>query len=571
MYGIGASPGIAIGQACIVTRQEAAATGILLVSEIEKKVEIEKFNQAVNQAVSEVRLIQERQEPVLTREELDMLDALIEFITDPQLSADVISKITEACKTACDAVIETTDAAVEMFNNLDDAYLQARAADVREAGDRIISKLRSPDACTAHDYPENTVLIAEDLAPTDTLLMDITRITGFVTRRGGKTSHAAILARSKGIPAVVGAGDIIDKINDGDTIILDGTGGLILINPDDPTRALYTQKRQQFIGERAWLKSLREVPAVTRDGQEVHLRVNISSAGDLEQMEEYGGEGVGLFRTEMLFMGRDTLPSEEEQIDFYKPAVIRCKNLPLTIRTLDIGGDKQLSCFAIPPEKNPFLGYRGIRLCLDRKDIFLVQLKAILRASVFGKINIMFPMISCVQEIRQALSVLAQAKAELQESSITFDNNIAVGIMIEIPAAAAMADILAREVDFFSIGTNDLCQYSMAVDRMNEKVQMLYDPFNPGLLRLIKNCIDQAHKHQIRVGMCGEMASDPLATLLLLGMGLDEFSMNATSIPAVKNGVINNTVARAREICENVMQMEDSETIKSYLERSYDI
>ncbi len=328
----------------------------------------------------------------------------------------------------------------------------------------------------------------------------------------------------------------------------------------------YTIKRVAYKQLEVELKTLKNKPAITIDGKKITLSANISGADDMESVFENGGEGVGLLRTELLFMDRDSFPTENEQFEFYKKVALRSKNKTVIVRTIDIGGDKHLRYFNLPAELNPFLGYRAIRICLDRKDLFITQFKAILRASVFGDLKIMFPMISNVQEIRSAKKILEEAKAELLKEQIAFNADIKVGIMIEIPSAAITADILAKEVDFFSIGTNDLCQYTLAVDRMNEKISHLYDPFNPGVLRLISNVIEQGHKNNIHVGMCGEMASDPMATILLLGMGLDDFSMSATSIPDIKSIIIKNNIAKAQEIYKTVMEMDSSEEITAYLQ-----
>jgi phosphotransferase system enzyme I (PtsI) len=453
-----------------------------------------------------------------------------------------------------------------MFRNMNDEYLKARSADLQDAGNRILLNLNITGQPAYSKYGENTIIIAEDISPSDTIILDITKIKGFATQLGGRTSHAAIIAKAKGIPAVVACGKDLMDIENNDTIILDGSTGEIIIRPDLKTIEEYKIKQLKIAEELSLLKSLKDLPVQTTDGHKVKLLANISDDSDLEQVIENGGQGVGLFRTELLFLGRNSFPSEEEQFQFYRKVAIKSKNKPVTVRTLDIGGDKQLSYFGIPDENNPFLGYRAIRICLNQKDIFFTQLKAILRASVFGNLKIMFPMICNADEVRLAKDCLQEVKHELTSSGIEFNNNIETGIMIEIPSAALMADILAKEVDFFSIGTNDLCQYTLAVDRMNDKVSSLYNHFNPGLLRLIQNVIEQAHNQNKTVGMCGEMASDPLATLLLMGMGLDEFSMGTASIPGVKNIIIRNNFSRAREICKKVMGMDSSNSITDYLQ-----
>ena len=363
----------------------------------------------------------------------------------------------------------------------------------------------------------------------------------------------------------MGCGSGLTDIKNGNVIILDGATGQLLVNPDEDLVNEYKTRRDAFKKYAEQLKSLKDTPASTTDGSRITLSANISNAGDWSSVFENGGEGVGLLRTELLFMDRDSFPSEDEQFEFYKQVSLHSKGKPVIVRTIDIGGDKHLPYFNLPAELNPFLGYRVIRICLDQKDLFITQLKAILRASVFGDLKIMFPMISNIQEIRAAKGILEEARVKLLDERIVFKADTQTGIMIEIPSAAITADLLAKEVDFFSIGTNDLCQYTLAVDRMNEKITHLYDPFNPAVLRLISFVIEQGAKHNIHVGLCGEMAGDPLATLLLLGMGLKDFSMSAASIPAVKQVIINNSEEKAKGIWEKVKGMDDSGDIVGYL------
>jgi len=563
--GTGVSPGISIGIAHILKKDDDGLSGIIIQTNEARELEIEKFNQAVVSAIREVETIRLNTSFDLKPEDMDILDTQVEFLGDPQIAEDVHEKIRNHFRSAHDAVIEVIDAAVEMFRNMDDEYLSARAADLRDIGNRILRNLNTGRASFGPDFGQNTILIAEDLAPSDTITLDTTRVVGFATRLGGRTSHTAIIAKAKGIPAVVACGSELLNIRIGETVILDGTTGELIINPGSEIMGVYKAKQVNILNEKALLRSLKDLPAITTDGHRLKLYANISNAAELEQVFENGGEGVGLLRTEMLFMGRDSFPSEEEQFNFYKQVAIKSKNRPVIIRTLDIGGDKQLPYFGIPPENNPFMGYRAIRICLDQPEIFFTQLRAILRASVFGNLKIMFPMISNLSEVKQAKESVNEVKLELKNAGIDFDRSIELGIMIEIPSAALIADILARMVDFFSIGTNDLCQYTLAVDRMNGKVSALYNHFNPGVLRLISYVIEQAHKQNKPVGLCGEMASDPLAALLLSGMGLDEFSMSAGSIPSIKNILIKNSLSKAREVFKTVMEMDDPQTIINYL------
>jgi phosphotransferase system enzyme I (PtsI) len=565
MKGIGVSPGISIGRAFVIKRTEAIVTGVLLNGEEEIAQEIARFDHAVGHAVDEFESIRSSTDLSLEEEDLAILETQIELLTDPQLKTDVIEKITADRKNSADALIEVIKAFVQLFEGMDDEYMRGRAADIKDIGDRILKHLGAAGNALPPNFEGNTIIIAEDISPSETITMNISRVIGFATQAGSKTSHTAIIAKSKGIPAVVGCGGELASVNNDDVIILDGTNGLVHINPQQDIIDDYTAQKEAYLQWAGKLNELKDQPAVTTDGKKITLSANIGNADDMADVFEYGGEGVGLFRTELLFMNRDTFPTEDEQFEFYKNAALRSKNKPVIVRTIDIGGDKHLPYFNLPVELNPFLGYRAIRICLDRKELFITQLKAILRASVFGDLKIMFPMISNVEEMRSAKHVLAEAKGALLNEDIAFNDDIKVGIMIEVPSAAVTADILAKEVDFFSIGTNDLCQYTLAVDRMNEKISHLYDPFNPGVLRLISNVIEQGHRHHIHVGMCGEMASDPMATLLLLGMGLDDFSMSAASIPAIKNIIISHSMDEAKEIYKNVMEMDNSTEIVTYL------
>lgn len=564
--GIGVSPGIAIGKAHLLKKQEAALTGIVLLNEADIAIETDKFNNAVALSVQEVEAMISNYDQSQGNEGLEILETHIELLSDPQISEDVTGKISKEKKNVNDAVIEVIADVVQLFKNMDDEYLSARAADVQDIGNRLLRNLNASTQTHTPSYEADTIIIAEDLTPSDTISMDITHVIGFATQVGGRTSHAAIIARSRGIPAVVGCGAALTDIKDGDLLILDGQSGAIIINPNQELVEQYRVKKESWLKQINLLWSLKDTPATTTDGTNIKLLANIGDANDMEQGIAFGAEGSGLLRTELLFMGRDTLPGEDEQFEFYKTVALKAKGKPVILRTLDIGGDKQLPYFNFPAEQNPFLGYRAIRICLDRPDIFIVQLKAILRASAFGQLKIMFPMISNIQEVRAAKAILQQAKDELTKSGIAFNKNIPVGIMIEIPSAAITADLLAKEVDFFSIGTNDLCQYTLAVDRMNEQIKDLYDPYNPGVLRLIAYVIEQGHKNNIEVGMCGELASDPKATLLLLGMGLTEFSMSAIAIPEIKNIIINSSLIAAKQIHRRVIEMDSSALIIAYLQ-----
>ncbi|HEY4326678.1 MAG TPA: phosphoenolpyruvate--protein phosphotransferase [Mucilaginibacter sp.] len=567
MKGIGVSPGISINKAFVIRKTQAALSGISLKNEEEIAAEIARFKTAVKISSDEIEHIKNNSQTQLQKEELDILDVQLELINDPQIADDVIDKITTEKKTANDALLEIIDNIVQIFLGMDDNYMSERSADIKDIGARILKHINDPGRANIQKFDSDVIIIADDISPSETMTMDVAHVTGFATRSGSKTSHAAIIARAKGIPAVVNCGEELMTIKDKDIIILDGELGVVLVNPGTDKIREYERRKDIYKQQTATLKSLKDTPSITTDGKEIILSANISSAADMDQVFENGGAGVGLLRTELLFMNRDSFPTEEEQFKFYKEIAVRSNGKPVIVRTIDIGGDKHLPYFNLPPELNPFLGYRAIRICLDRTDLFKTQLKAILRAGIFGDLKIMFPMISGVKEIRDAKKILEEAKGELATEDNPFNAEIKIGIMIEIPSAAVTADILAKEVDFFSIGTNDLCQYTLAVDRMNEKITHLYDPFNPGVLRLIYNVIEQGRIHNTHVAMCGEMAADPLATLVLIGMGLEEFSMSATAIPVIKNIIINSTEIFAKQVCSSVLEMDSSENIITYLKQ----
>jgi phosphoenolpyruvate-protein phosphotransferase (PTS system enzyme I) len=558
LQGMGVSPGIAIGRACVIRQIQAAITGEALTDDAAVGREIAEFHDSVGRSIRELRALMAGAETTVA----EILEVQVELLQDPMWEGEVLTKIGTDRKNAGDAVLEVTQELVKTFGSMEDEYLRGRAADIEDIGKRVMRHLRGGGGLTPAggdgrglgdegdgDAGEtDKILVATDLSPSDLIALDISRVVGFATRAGGKTSHASIVARLRGIAAVAGCGEGLDAIADGDLVVLDGTSGILLINPIPEVVEQYVEKRKEQLVTTRFLQSLKSREAITTDGIAVHLSANIGSIEDMEQALEYGAQGVGLLRTELLFMQSNSLPTEEEQFIFYKNILVRAAGQPVTIRTLDIGGDKALPYLPLPKEDNPFLGYRAIRISLDRKDLFLTQLKAILRASVFGECRILLPMIGGVQELRQAKALITEAKEELARQQLPYDEDIRTGIMIEVPSAAIMADQLAKEADFFSIGTNDLCQYTLAVDRMNEKIKSLYDPFHPAVLRLIRNVIEQGYLNHLPVEMCGELAGDPQATLLLLGMGLRDFSMNAPSIPVVKNIILQASMAMARAV-----------------------
>lgn len=482
---------------------------------------------------------------------------------DEEFVGQAKEKVRQEAVNAEFALQEVTQQLVDIFTSMDSEYMRERAADFRDVSQRVLGLLSGKKSAQLSDFDEAVVLFAHDLTPSDTAQLDRSKVAGFATNIGGRTSHSAIMARSMEIPAVVGLQHATESVETGDMIMLDGSSGIILINPDEDTLSLYREKKQKFEKRQEEMKLYKDKPSVTADGHEVELVANIGNPQDALGARNNGAEGVGLYRTEFLYMGRDSFPSEEEQYNSY---VTVCETIgsdkPVVIRTLDIGGDKELPYLELPKEMNPFLGYRAIRLCLDRKDLFKTQLRAILRASAHGNVKLMYPMISTITELREANAILAETKAELDEEGIVYNKGMEVGMMIEVPAAAIIADQLAKEVDFFSIGTNDLVQYTMAADRMNEQVSHLTQPFNPAVLRLIRMVIDAAHQEGKWAGMCGEMAGNLKAVPILLGLGLDEFSMSASSVLSVRVLLSRLNRDEMKQLAEEALALETAEEIQ---------
>ena len=463
-------------------------------------------------------------------EKAEVFEAHITLLDDPEFTGAMMNEIETNSVNGLKAIQSVADSFVAIFESMDNEYMRERAADIKDVSKRILANFAGKGGDGFAITENNTVVVAHDLTPSDTAGLDRSKVVGFITNIGGRTSHAAIMARTLEIPAVLGLGDITDCVKNGDTVIVDGITGDVIINPSEEVLAEYQSKKEKFQAEQEELKKLINVKTTTKSGRRIEVCGNIGKPEDVLGVIANGGDGVGLFRTEFLYMDRESAPTEEEQFEAYKFVLEKMEGKQVVIRTLDIGGDKTLPYLPLPEEMNPFLGYRAIRLCLDRKEIFKVQLRALLRASVYGKLAVMFPMISGLQEFEQAKEVVEECKAELKAEGKEYSDSIQWGIMVEIPAAAVYADELAKHVDFFSIGTNDLIQYTLAADRMSEKVSYLYNPMHPAVLRLIKMTIDGAHKHGKWVGMCGEMAGDEAAIPTLVEYGLDEFSMSATSI-----------------------------------------
>ena len=529
--GIAASKGYAIGKVFLQEHEEIVITDEK-VSDI--AAEKEKLQVALDASREQLGKIKEKALAEMGEEKAAVFEAHITLLDDPEFTGAMQMEIESNSTNAMKAVQNVTDMFVSIFESMEDAYMKERAADIKDVSKRIIDNLAGKGGDAFAITESNTIVVAHDLTPSDTAQLDRSKVVGFITNIGGRTSHAAIMARTLEIPAVLGLGDITSCVKSGDFVIVDGITGDVIINPSEEVIAEYTEKRKKFQKEQEELKKLIDVKTTTKSGKRIEVCGNIGKPEDVLGVIANGGDGVGLFRTEFLYMDRDNAPTEEEQYESYKFVLEKMEGKQVVIRTLDIGGDKTLPYLPLPEEMNPFLGYRAIRLCLDRKELFKVQLRALLRASVYGKLCVMFPMISGLEEFLQAKEVVEECKAELKAEGKAYSEEIQWGIMVEIPAAAVMADELAKHVDFFSIGTNDLIQYTLAADRMSEKVSYLYNPMHPAVLRLIKMTIDGAHSQGKWVGMCGEMAGDEAAIPTLVEYGLDEFSMSATSILSAK-------------------------------------
>lgn len=527
LKGIAASDGVAISKAYLLVEPDLSFSSENI-SDVDG--EVEKFKAAVNQSKVELTQIRNNAEKQLGADKAAIFDAHLLVLEDPELLNPIEENIRNNKVNAPTALNEVSTNFITIFENMDNEYMKERAADIRDVSKRVLAHILGVELPNPSMINESVIIVGEDLTPSDTAQLNKEFVKGFATNIGGRTSHSAIMSRSLEIPAVVGTKDITDRVNHGDSLIIDGLSGDVIINPTDDEVQAYEQKQKNFLAEKEELAKLVNDESVSKDGVHVELAANIGTPNDLEGVKNNGAEGIGLYRTEFLYMGRDNMPSEEEQFEAYSKVLKEMDGKRVVVRTLDIGGDKELSYLNLPKEMNPFLGYRAIRLCLDQTDIFRTQLRALLRASEFGKLNIMFPMIATIKEFRDAKAILLEEKEKLVSEGVNVADDIEIGIMVEIPSTAALADIFAKEVDFFSIGTNDLIQYTMAADRMSERVSYLYQPYNPAILRLVKQVIEASHKEGKWTGMCGEMAGDNTAIPLLLGLGLDEFSMSATSI-----------------------------------------
>ena len=549
LKGIAASQGIAIAK---VYKLEQPVLKIVQIS-ANPEEELKKLDSAFTKTIADIEQIKEVASKTLAEEELAIFDAHLMMIGDPEFRASIENEITSNSVNAEYAADCVSKMMISMFESMDDEYMRARAADIKDVSFRLLCNITGNEIPNLSTLNEPVVVVAKDLTPSDTGSLNKEFAKGFATEIGGRTSHSAIMARSLEIPAIVGVNEILNTLKSGDLVILDAINGEVITEPTEEQIAEYTKRAEEFCENKEALKALKDKPSVSVDGHKVELVGNIGSPADVDAINANGGEGVGLFRTEFLYMkSENDFPNEDMQFAAYKSVLEGMNGKQVVIRTLDIGGDKKLSYFQFEEELNPFLGVRAVRFCLSRKDIFRVQLRALLRASAFGKLCIMFPMIATVAEFREAKAVYDEERAKLIAEGVTV-GDVQVGIMIEIPAAAVLADQLAKEADFFSIGTNDLIQYSMAADRMSQPVSYLYQPLNPSVLRLIKMAIDGAHKEGKWCGMCGEMAGDELAAPILLGLGLDEFSMSATSILPARKIINSLSYAKMKELAEKAV------------------
>ena len=516
-------------------------------------------------AVTEVLLATiERLRKEAQTEQAAILEAHRMMVQDPMMADNISSKI-EACGSAPQGILDAANEQAQMFEQMEDEYFAARAVDLRDVGNRIakyVLGVKEPEIGAGQ-----VILCGEEIEPSVVAGMPTEQIAGVILGSGSATSHVVIIAKARAIPTVLGIGDKINLIHDEDEIILDGSRGDIIIRPSEEERILYQSKIEEQKKLAAHYAALKDLPAMTKDGVRIELTANIGTHMDVDNALTYGAEGVGLFRSEFVFMGSTTIPTEEDQFKAYRQAVEKCNGKICVIRTMDIGGDKPLPYLNIAPEENPFLGYRALRISLDRHDLFLPQIKAILRAGLYGKAAMMVPMVISVSEIQRVLKLVEQAKVELAHEGKEYSDDVQIGIMVETPAAAVVSPLLAQYVDFFSIGTNDLIQYTLAVDRGNAQIANLYNPFNPAVLRLIQRTIQSARERGIWAGMCGEMASDPYAAVILLGMGITELSMSAPSIPRVKEMIRSVTSTQAKELLADVMKMEHGVEIRAYLHK----
>ncbi|HIF5503751.1 TPA: phosphoenolpyruvate-protein phosphotransferase PtsI [Pasteurella multocida] len=563
--GIPASPGIVFGKA-LVLKEEKIVLDMQKISESQIDSEIARFYQGRNAAVEQLSAIRDRAAKTLGEEKAAIFEGHLMILEDEELEEEIIDYLRTNKVNAGVAASKIIDQQVTMLSEIDDEYLRERAGDIRDIGNRLIKNILGMHIVDLGDINEEAILVAYDLTPSETAQLNLDKVLGFITDIGGRTSHTSIMARSLELPAIVGTNHVTSQVNTGDYLILDAVNNVVYVNPSQDEITRLKGLQQKLLEEKAELAKLKDLPALTLDGHRVDVVANIGTIRDVDGADRNGAEGVGLYRTEFLFMDREQLPTEEEQFVAYKDVVEAMNGRLVILRTMDIGGDKELPYLNLPKEMNPFLGWRTIRIALDRREILHAQLRAVLRASAFGKLAVMFPMIISVEEIRELKSVIETLKQELRNEGKAFDESIQIGVMVETPSAAVNAKFLAKEVDFFSIGTNDLTQYTLAVDRGNELISHLYNPMSPSVLSLIKQVIDASHAEGKWTGMCGELAGDEKAAVLLLGMGLDEFSMSAISVPRIKKLIRNVNYEDTKALAMKALQQPTAVEIEQLVE-----
>lgn len=563
MYkGIAGSEGIGIGKVVIIEEHEVVIEDRTI---SDTEAEINRVREGIEKFVADTTAMADKMEATVGAKDADILRGHIMLLQDPTIEEQIVDLINNEkinAEKALDQVLEQT---AELFSQIPDELLQQRATDLRDIKGRILKILLGIEEQDISEVPEGTVLVARDLTPSMTAGIIPEKIAGVLTEVGGRTSHSAILARAMEIPAVLSIESICSQVKNGDTVVLNGTTGEAIVNPDEETIAVYEKMLEDYRKERELLKQYTGKPTVSKDGTKVELVCNIGKPEDAKKAVECDGEGIGLFRTEFLFMDRDTIPTEEEQFEAYKSVAETMAGKPVIIRTLDIGGDKEIPYLGLEKEENPFLGFRAIRFCLQRRDIYETQLRALVRASAFGKIKVMIPLVTGVDELRQVKAIVADIMKEYDAAGVEYNKKLQIGVMMETPAACLMADVLAKETDFFSIGTNDLTGYTMAVDRGNAKVAYLYSAYNPAVLRAIKRIIECGKQEGIMVGMCGEAAADPKIIPLLLAFGLDEFSVSATSVLKTRKNISENDIAQCKALADKVMECTTEEEVLNIL------
>jgi len=562
IHGIAASEGIAIAKAFVM---EEVSLDFQKKAIDDPKSELEKLEKAIEKSEQELQVIRDKTAKNMDEEHAMIFDAHMQILRDPEIASQVKDMVENEEVNAVYALHQVTETFANIFAAMDDDYMKERAADVRDVRTRVASHLLGVKMADPTLINEEVIVVANDLTPSDTAQLNKDFVLGFVTNIGGRTSHSAIMARSLEIPAVLGTKNVLEQVEDGDKIIIDGIKGDVILNPTDQEVKEYQVMKANYEEVKKRLLAYKDKETLTSDDHHVELAANIGTVDDIKGVLNNGAEGVGLYRTEFLYMNSEDFPTEDEQYDAYKEVLEKMGDQKVVIRTLDIGGDKDLSYLDLPKEMNPFLGHRALRLCLEETDLFKTQLRALLKASVHGNLHIMFPMVATLGELRDAKALLEEAKKELVKEKQEV-GDYKVGIMVEIPAVAMLADQFAKEVDFFSIGTNDLIQYTFAADRMNEKVTYLYQPYNPSLLRLIKNVIDASHEAGIWTGMCGEMAGDQTASLILLGLGLDEFSMSPTSILRIRELFGKVSYKDMKKIAKEVLNYGTDEEVRTYID-----